>query len=193
MSETKEPRMSMDMSNAMQMEHIGYMPEYSMLQNQRRRLRAVMDSLLFEGMTIAIVLVYAVILFIDMTASSLSGPDALECQLATATPKAFMEDAAMMQNTSLVSTCGGLASGGVLYYLDLIFLTIFMCEIVLRLIGYGIAFLREAIQAIDCAVVTVAFITAVLPTSVRICICAYTHTRAGGRSHTHTHTRTHGH
>ena len=39
-----QPRVSMDMSGSMQMEHIGYQPDYSVIANQRRKLRSVIGT-----------------------------------------------------------------------------------------------------------------------------------------------------
>lgn len=69
-------------------------------------------------------------------------------------------------NASLVRTCNLEQEKNALYYLDLIFLSIFIFEIMLRLLGYGLSFLRDPLQAIDFVVVTIAFITRVLPDSV---------------------------
>lgn len=163
----QEPRRSVDVDiNPMQMDHIGYVQEYSFFQDQRRKLRLIMDSLLFESFTIVIVLVYAVILFIDMTASSTNSPDPAKCQHSALTPDLLREAASLAGNTSLLDDCNLREQRDVLYFLDLIFLSIFMFEIALRLIGFGLAFLKEAIQAIDCAVVTVAFISSALPPEV---------------------------
>ena len=48
-------RMSVDLTNTMLAERIGYQPEYSMLAKQRRKLAGAMDSLWFESVVIVIV------------------------------------------------------------------------------------------------------------------------------------------
>ena len=52
---TRARSMSID-AGAMQLEQIGYQPEYSWLANQRKRLRNVMDSLWFESIVIVLVM-----------------------------------------------------------------------------------------------------------------------------------------
>ena len=156
-----QPRVSMDMSGSMQMEHIGYQPDYSVIANQRRKLRSVMDSLWFESVVIVLVLVYAVILIIDMIRSSTNAPDPQICLDSGPTPADVLRF-----NASLAEVCSLGERRDALYFLDLIFLAIFIGEICIRLIGYGLTFLREAVQAIDCLVVVLAFITALLPKEV---------------------------
>ena len=152
----------MDMGNAMQMEHIGYQPEYSMLANQQRKLRNVMDSLWFESATILLVMIYAVILFIDMTSSGTTVVDPQHCREAGSTPQMVAME--FPNNETLWKDCTlSSVTNYVLYLLDVIFLSIFMIEIFVRLLGYGLSFLRDPIQALDCLVVTLAFIVAVLP------------------------------
>ena len=150
-----------DLSAGAQTELIGYQPEYSFVNLQRLKLRSVMDTLVFESIVIVLVLIYAVILFIDMTISKSNGVDLVECRQAGNFPADVM-----IANASLSDLCSVAQKRDVLYYLDLIFLAIFLAEISLRLVGYGITFLRDPVQAIDATVVTLAFIIAVMPYEV---------------------------
>jgi hypothetical protein len=154
--------MSVHLDGPLMTEHIGYQPEFTIVGSARRRLRNMMDSLVFEVVVIMLVLCYAVVLFVDMTSGEGNQVDKIECQLAGPTPAYVLK-----YNASLVRTCNLEQEKNALYYLDLIFLSIFIFEIMLRLLGYGLSFLRDPLQAIDFVVVTIAFITRVLPDSVR--------------------------
>ena len=91
---------SVDLSAGAQTELIGYQPEYSFVNLQRLKLRSVMDTLVFESIVIVLVLIYAVILFIDMTISKSNGVDLVECRQAGNFPADVM-----IANASLSDLC----------------------------------------------------------------------------------------
>ena len=53
-------------------EKIGYQPEYSGFQRFRINLRDLLDTLLFESVVIALVALYAIIIFIDLVKRMMS-------------------------------------------------------------------------------------------------------------------------
>ena len=160
LSVTHEPRMSIDAGSSFATERIGYQPEYTLIAHYRRNMRAVMDTLWFEGLTIVLVMVYAVILFWGMASSPEAEVDPPICFSITTAEQKLM---VIENNATLTSLCSLVEERGVLYVLDFTFLSIFMVEIVFRLAGYGISFLRGPVQLIDSVVVTLAFIANLLP------------------------------
>lgn len=137
-------------------EKIGYQPEYSWIASKRKALRDIMDTLWFEVGIIFLVCVYAVILFVDMTVSNSTAIDHADCQA--------IDDVAtvILTNASLTKLCALKEELGVLFWLDMIFLIVFLSEIVCRLLGFGLRYLRDPVNTIDAVVVSVAFVSNML-------------------------------
>jgi hypothetical protein len=146
-------------------EQIGYHPEYSWVAAQRKNIRTVMDTLWFESMIIVLVLVYAVVLFVDMTTSNDTNVDPEEC-FAIIDKAAVLRYGDPAYNLTLADLCDLREVQGVLYWLDLIFLIIFLTEIGFRLLGFGYRYLLDPISAGDAFIVGGAFITSLLPDEV---------------------------
>ena len=143
------------------MEHIGYQPEYSWAGYQRKRLRDLMDTLRFELFIIILVCVYAIVLFIDMTVSNSTDPDPVICRSIVAQE---IPDV-ISNNQTLTTICSLKDDLGVLFWLDLTFLIIFLTEICFRLIGFGFQYLKDPVNAIDTVVVTLAFVISIIDMS----------------------------
>ena len=139
-------------------EIIGYQPEYSATELLRKSVRETLDTLLFEGLVILLVCIYAVIIFIDLTVAASTGVDDPLCISSTGTE--------ISSNSTLGALCGKVEERDWLYYLDLTFLSVFMVEIFVRIFGFGQQFFYDAVQVIDMAVVTMAFILAVIPEDI---------------------------
>ena len=136
---------------------IGYQPEYSAVQSLRKSVRDTLDTLWFEAIVILLVAFYAIIIFIDLTLDGEKGVDPQECIDYQGDHKA---------NATLVELCDLTVERDWLYWLDLVFLSIFMVEIAVRVFGFGADFFRDAIQSIDAFVVTLAFAFALIPEDV---------------------------
>ena len=140
-------------------EPIGYQPEYSGLQNLRRSLRETLSLLSFEILVIFLVLVYAVIIFIDLTtAESWEDVDDPLCIAATTRE--------ISRNATLTVLCDKVEPRDWLYTLDLVFLSVFLVEISVRIFAFGSSFFFDVMQVIDMVVVTIAFILALIPEDV---------------------------
>ena len=111
----------------------------------RRSVRNFMDSLRFEFFIIFLVLVYAIIIFIDLAVDNSTSEDG---------------NASSTESDSVRE---------VFRTFDLIFLPIFMVELVFRLIGEGMAFLHVAINAIDAVVVVVSLVVVLLEDTCKGC------------------------
>ena len=105
-----------------------------------------MDTLWFEALTIILVMVYAVILFTDMATAAEADVDPEQCY-GIMSREDQME--VIEQNKTLTADCELVEARGVLYVLDFTFLSIFVVEIIFRLLGYGVSFLRDPVQFID--------------------------------------------
>ena len=139
-------------------QHIGYQPEYSGFESLRRSLRDTLNTLWFEGIVILLVAVYAVIIFIDLTTAGGTNVDPLPCIYATP-----ME---IKTNVSLTELCNKIPPRTWLYTLDLVFLSIFLVEIAVRIFGFGKMFFNDFLQVLDMVIVTVAFVLALIPEEV---------------------------
>jgi len=104
---------------------------------------------------ILLVMLYAVVVFVQLTIAGQVEVDALHCYTGNTTHPDYIKD------------CEPSVSGtqNFLNTLDLAFLSVFVFEICFRLLGYGIAFLRDGVQLLDTVVVVLAFITALVPSS----------------------------
>jgi len=118
------------------------------LRENRRYVRSVMDSLQFEVLVIILVLVYALIIFIDLAVvtDSVQGDDS--------------NSTAVMSDNSLRDA---------FRILDLIFLPVFVAELFFRLLGEGVAFLHTTINAVDAVVVVLSLVVVALQDSCRGC------------------------
>ena len=152
----KDRNPSVDAGTLNPNEKIGYQPEYSWIASKRKALRDIMDTLWFEAGIIFLVCVYAVILFVDMTFSKSTAVDHAECQAITDTASVILTNATLTQLCALKDELG------VLFWLDMIFLIVFLSEILFRLLGFGLRYLRDPVNMIDAIVVSVAFVSNML-------------------------------
>ena len=136
-------------------ETIGYQEEYSTVMEWRRKMVRIMDTILFEVVVILLVMLYAVVVFVQLTVAGQVGVDPVHCYTGNTTHPDYVKDC----EPSVSSTQDFLNT------LDLAFLSVFVFEICFRLLGYGIAFLRDGVQLLDTVVVVLAFITALVPSS----------------------------
>ena len=121
-----------------------------MLFGFRRNVRLVMDSLQFEILIISLVLVYALVIFIDIAVVTQAVKGSLNSSVA-----ANNDDASAWRDA--------------FHILDLIFLPVFLVELFFRLLGEGIAFLYIPINAIDAVVVVLSLVVVSLEDSCRGC------------------------
>ena len=136
-------------------ETIGYQEEYSSIVEWRRKLVHIMDTIAFEAVVILLVLLYAVVVFVQLTLAGQVQIDPVHCYVANTTHPSYANDC----EHSVSST------QRFLNQLDLAFLSVFVFELCFRLLGYGIAFLRDGVQFLDTFVVVLAFITALVPST----------------------------
>jgi len=139
-------------------EKIGYQPEYSAFQQLRVHLRELLDTLLFEAVVIALVGLYAIIIFVDLTMANATDVDDAIC---IAAPKCQWRT-----NQTIIDACNTIEIRDWLYFVDLSFLSIFMVEIAVRIFAFDKQFFRDFVQVIDMVVVTVSFVIAVVPEDV---------------------------
>jgi len=140
-------------------EKIGYQPEYSGLHLFQIRVRDIVSSLWFEGTVLLLVALYSVIIFIDLTLAE--GWEKVDPPLCIASTSSEISS-----NATLEELCSKTEGRDFLYYLDLVFLCIFIGEIAVRLFAVGLAFFKDFIQAADAFIVTVAFVLALIPEDV---------------------------
>ena len=98
-------------------------------------VRRTLDSFRCEVVVITLVILYAVIIFVDLAYT------------ATLTEGDAGWDDAMR-------------------HCDIVLLTIFMVEIILRLFGFGLSYLRDCINAVDAVVVIASWVLTLLPPSM---------------------------
>ncbi len=191
--------------------YLGYRSaSLSAMARRRRRLRSGLDSLAFEAVVIALVIIYAVVIFIDLTLSAINNPIDVDEAICSTTdeaerirlkvrsqagasalrspllpppllqlrlsphhlrplrtaPLAPPPPVQALTNRTIDEMCGAPPRIDVLYYLDLVFLCIFMVEILLRLAGYGMSYCRDMLQLLDMIVVIMAFALALIPEEV---------------------------
>ena len=139
-------------------EKIGYQPEYSAFQQFRVHLRELLDTLLFEAVVIALVGLYAIIIFVDLTMANSTDVDAAVCISAP-------QDQ-WRTNQTIVDACNTIEIRDWLYFVDLSFLSIFMIEIAVRIFAFDKQFFRDFVQVVDMVVVSVSFVIAVVPEDV---------------------------
>ncbi|KAL1495753.1 hypothetical protein AB1Y20_016615 [Prymnesium parvum] len=120
----------------------------SLLYRTRRKVRHVLETLTFEVVVIVLVLVYALIIFLDLV----------------------LDQAPSSSNSTLVDDDDGLAAwNSSMRTLDFIFLSIFVLELLFRLFGEGLEFLYEKINAIDAVVVIASLVVVALQDTCRGC------------------------
>jgi len=139
-------------------EHIGYQAEYSAVASVRKRMRSTLEALWFEALIMVLVSVYAVIIFIGLARAEGANVDDWLCYTASSSE--------ISSNSTLEKLCSKVEPRDWFYTLDLVFLSIFMVEIAVRIFAFGALFFRETIQNIDTVVVVVSFGLALVPQDV---------------------------
>ena len=134
--------------------------ELSWLAQRRKAVRQILDTLLVEMVVTILVLLYMLIMFINLSMGSLDVEAMADVIVAPPPPPPA-------PGADEIPGCMTTPIELLFNVLDLIFFTVFLVEILFRLFGFGVNYLRDWINAIDAVVVVVSFV----PVS-------YTHLRA---------------
>ena len=110
----------------------------------QRATRLIFDSFAAEVLVISLVVLYAIIIFADLAYTAAREETTVE----------VVEDSAAARWDEAMKN------------VDIVLLSVFMLEIMLRLFGFGIEYLKDCINAVDAVVVLFSWIIVLLPTSL---------------------------
>ena len=110
----------------------------------RSHVRRILDSLACEFIVISTVVIYAIIIFVDLSLAA----------AATSVEAEIERDDEEETENAWESS---------FHTLDQVFLTVFLLEILLRLFAFGFDFLYDIMNAVDAIVVVVSFVVVMLP------------------------------
>jgi len=130
--------------------------ELSWLAQRRKAVRQILDTLLVEMVVTILVLLYMLIMFINLSMGSLDVEAMADVIVAPPPPPPA-------PGADEIPGCMTTPIELLFNVLDLIFFTVFLVEILFRLFGFGVNYLRDWINAIDAVVVVVSFVLALVP------------------------------
>ena len=116
----------------------------------QRATRLIFDSFAAEVLVISLVVLYAIIIFADLAYTAARE----ETTVSNSSSVEVVEDSAAARWDEAMKN------------VDIVLLSVFMLEIMLRLFGFGIEYLKDCINAVDAVVVLFSWIIVLLPTSL---------------------------